>query len=73
MVIQIPHTALDKNTLFAVIEEFVTRDGTDLQVASLKIDRVLQMLEEGKVVLVYDEESETCNIVSAEHYSIENR
>jgi uncharacterized protein YheU (UPF0270 family) len=66
----IPHTQLQPETLTALIEEFVTRDGavhghhhTSLEEM---IRAVRRQLETGKAEIVYDEETETCTIVVKE-------
>lgn len=63
---EIPHTALAPDTLRNLVEEFVTREGTDYgnHVYSLqdKVGHVLRQLEQGSAVIVYDSESETCHI-----------
>jgi uncharacterized protein YheU (UPF0270 family) len=61
--VRIPHTELQDETLTRVIEEFVTRDGTDLTEAETKIAAVKQALGRGELALVYDPETESCNIV----------
>ena len=63
----IPHSALSAEALRAVIEEFVTREGTeygesDFSLAQ-KVDSVLQQIEAGTAKLIFDIESETCNIL----------
>jgi len=64
----IPHTAVKSDILRAVIEEFVTREGTDYGQTAFslesKVEAVLKQLEQKKVFLVFDPESETCDIVS---------
>jgi len=63
----IPHTSISFDALRAVIEEFVSREGTDYGFeASLeaKVRAVMKQLEQGKACLVFDSESETCDIVS---------
>ncbi len=64
----IPHTAVKSDVLRAVIEEFVTREGTDYGQTAFslesKVAAVLKQLEEKKVFLVFDPDSETCDIVS---------
>jgi len=64
----IPHTAVKSEVLRAVIEEFVTREGTDYGQTAFslesKVAAVLKQLEEKRVFLVFDSESETCDIVS---------
>jgi uncharacterized protein len=63
----VPHDALRPDTLDALIEEFVTREGavhghTETPVP-VQIESVKRQLKSGKAVIVFDEESETCTIV----------
>jgi hypothetical protein len=50
-----------------LIEEFVTRDGTDYGEREHTLEQkkraVARQLERGEVVIVFDPESETCNII----------
>lgn len=66
---RIPHTSLSKTTLQALIEEFVTRDGTDYGDVEVPLQRrvemVMALLQARTAVIVYDEDSETCSITSA--------
>jgi uncharacterized protein len=66
----IPHHSLEPETLRAMLEEFVTRDGTDYgdQEISLnaRVDQVLRQVRTGKAVIVYDSEAETFSIVPKE-------
>jgi len=57
---------LSAAALAAVVEEYVTRDGTELTDATPKTSAVIESLERGDLVLVYDPDSDTCNIVSAD-------
>lgn len=65
---EIPYQKLDPKILRAVIVEYVTREGTDYgdQVFSLdeKVLAVQRQLEDGSARIVFDAESETCNVVS---------
>jgi len=61
---RIPYTELAPATLRAAVEEFVTRDGTDHSSVDRRIKNVLRQLEAGQVELHFDDESETCNIVT---------
>ena len=61
--IRIPVDQLEPETLRSVIEEFVTRDGTDLVDAPLKIEQVQRLLRRGEVELWFDRESGSCNIL----------
>jgi uncharacterized protein YheU (UPF0270 family) len=64
----IPHDQLDPQTLEAVIEEFVTRHGAVHGHADAPLDQmvraVLQQLRSGSAVVVFDEDDETCTIMS---------
>jgi len=64
----IPYQKLEPEILRAVIVEFVTREGTDYgeRVFSLdeKITAVQRQLEDGSARIVFDTESETCNVVA---------
>ena len=63
---RIPHQQLSAAALRAVIEEFVTRDGTDHSSVERRIETVMRQLDAGRVVLHFDDESKTCNIVPVE-------
>lgn len=60
---RIPHRQLSPMALRAVVEEFVTRDGTDHSSIERRIETVLRHLEAGRVAVYFDEETKTCNIV----------
>ncbi len=64
---EIPHTELERETLRNLIEEYVSREGTDYgqTVYSLddKVKHVLRQLENGKAFINYDADSATCNIM----------
>jgi hypothetical protein len=62
----IPHSQLSVAALWAVVEEFVTRDGTDHSAVECRIERVLRQLQAGLLELHFDVETRTCNILSAE-------
>ena len=65
----IPYQELQESTLSALIEEFIDREGTDYGEFEVSrenmVTQVHQQLSEGKVVICYDTESETCNLVTA--------
>ena len=60
---RIPHSKLPSATLRAVVQEFVTRDGTDYSSIERRIESVLQQLAAGRAELQFDDQTETCNIV----------
>jgi uncharacterized protein YheU (UPF0270 family) len=65
--VEIPYKELEQDTLNNLIEEFVSREGTDygLRVYSLKdkVKHVMRQLEQGTVYIDYDAETSSCNIV----------
>jgi uncharacterized protein YheU (UPF0270 family) len=72
MGIVIPHQQLSAEALLGVIENYINREGTDYgeNVVDLdtKVAQVRGQLDNGKIVLLYDEESATINIITAEAY-----
>jgi hypothetical protein len=66
----IPYQNLSPEALHGVIEEFVSRDGTDygLVEATLeqKINDVLRQVKKDDAVIVYDEATQTTNIARKE-------
>ena len=72
----IPADRLSPETLQSVIEEFVSRSGTDYEEKEVTIDtktgQVKYLLESGKAVLVYDEETEMCNIFNRDDPVVKN-
>ncbi|WP_218110174.1 YheU family protein [Oligoflexus tunisiensis] len=61
---------LDAETLTRVIEEYVSREGTDYGHSSpdllAKVEGIRRKLKSGEAVLCFDEVSETCHILSRE-------
>jgi uncharacterized protein YheU (UPF0270 family) len=66
----VPFERIAAETLRKMIEEFVTREWSELADANCsfddKIEQVLQQLRDNRVKVVFDLTSETCNIVPAE-------
>ncbi len=66
----IPHRELSPEALSGVIQEFVTRDGTDSGYTRGSLEENMAMvrrqLDTGQAVIVFDDQSKTCNIVAAE-------
>ena len=67
--VEVPYTALSDATLQRLIEEYVTRAGTDYgsveRSLADKIADVRRQLARREAVIVFDPESETANIVAA--------
>jgi uncharacterized protein YheU (UPF0270 family) len=71
--IVIPHCKLSAEALLALIEEFVTRDGTDSGYTrgslTENVAMVGRQLDAGEAVIVYDARTRTSNIVPADTVS----
>ncbi len=63
---RISHNQLSPTALRAVVEEFVTRDGTDHSSVEQRIADVLHQLDAGSVELQFDTKTATCNILPCE-------
>jgi uncharacterized protein YheU (UPF0270 family) len=64
----VPHTEIQPQTLRLLIEDFVTREGavhghSEMELAD-KIAAVLNQLTAGLVTIVFDDETESCTIIS---------
>lgn len=66
----IPQQSLEKEVLVKLLEEIVTRDGTDYGEQELstedKVNNALRALEQGRTKLLWDAETESASLVSAE-------
>lgn len=63
---EVPYQEIPAATLRALIEEFVSRDGTDYGRVELsleeKVAQVTQLLQQDKAVIWFDETTETISI-----------
>ena len=68
---KIPHTALDPYTLQSLIEEYVSRDGTDYGLVEISLEtrvaQAHQQLASGQILIWYDPDSESCTLLQREH------
>jgi len=67
MSIVVPPGSLNPQTLQALIEEFITRDGavhghSDVPL-DVRVQAVHRQLQSGEAVIVFDSDSESCTIV----------
>jgi uncharacterized protein len=64
----IPYEKLSQEALQGLIEEFVTREGTDSGYTKKSLEEnvemVMRQLDKGEAFIVYDETTQTANIVS---------
>jgi uncharacterized protein YheU (UPF0270 family) len=67
--IEVPYTSLAPETLRAVVEEFVTRAGTDYGARERdleeKIEDVMRQLRRGEARIVFDPETRSANLLPA--------
>jgi uncharacterized protein YheU (UPF0270 family) len=67
----IPYQKLSRKALDGLIEEFVTREGTDSGYTKKSLEENIEMvkgqLKRGEAFIVYDEATQTANIVSKNH------
>ncbi len=72
--VKIPYGQLSPEALRGVIEEFVTRDGTDYGEVEIsletKISQVLSQLKSGKAVIVFDQGTESCTILKNDNQAL---
>jgi uncharacterized protein YheU (UPF0270 family) len=59
----IPHLLLTPVAVRAIVEEFVTRDGTDHSAVEQRVEQVLCQLGVGRVELHFEQNTATCNIL----------
>lgn len=64
----VPYEQISGDTLQNLIEEFVTRDGTDYGEKEVpletRVNQVMSKLKAGKAVIVFDLETETTTILA---------
>ncbi len=63
---EIPHDRLSKEALTGLIEEFITREGTDygerVYTLEQKVERVREQLRRGEVVISFDPDADSCDL-----------
>ena len=73
----IPLEQINEETLIAIIEDFILREGTDYgEIDASKVDKVAQVklqLQQGSAVIVYSELHESINILPREQFNNENK
>lgn len=68
--VEVPWERLEKDVLHKLIEEFVSREGTEYGEAevglSTKVNQVIGQLKEKKATITFDPETQTTHIISKE-------
>jgi len=66
-ILNIPCEQLSPETLRAIIEEFVTRDGTDYGEIEVQLEQKIRQVQKellsGKAVILFDTKDQICDIV----------
>ena len=69
----IPYTELSEDALLGLIEDFVTREGTDYGDVEMsrqeKAQQLLALLKSGELLISYNEDTETCGLVPRDQAS----
>ena len=64
---EIPHNQVPEQTLLAIIEEFISREGTDYghreYTLDEKVEKVKSQFFNGEIKLMFDSETSSCNLV----------
>lgn len=64
--VKIPYDQLSQKALQGIIEEFVTRDGTDYGEVEVSLEtkmaQVLKQIKSKDAFIVFDDQTETCTI-----------
>ena len=64
--VEIPASELSQSALLGVVEEFITREGTDYGLREHTFDEkrasVLRLIAAGEVAILFDPESETTSL-----------
>lgn len=70
--IEIPWQDLQADTLASLVEEFVTRDGTDYGEQEVllqkKVDQVVEGIKRKHYLIVFDQESESVHIITKQQW-----
>lgn len=65
---RISHTDLSAAALRGIIEDYITREGTDYGDREYSLDdkvaQVQAQIERGEVIITFDPEAETCSLVA---------
>ena len=63
----IPYTEISEEALKAIIQEYITREGTEYGAEEYslerKIEQIKQQLLKGEIKINFDGETQTCNLV----------
>ncbi|PCJ46596.1 MAG: hypothetical protein COA74_13350 [Gammaproteobacteria bacterium] len=68
----IPYQELKQETLQALVESFILREGTDYGDDEMSLEhkssQIIEQIKSGKTLIVYSELHESCDLVSAAQF-----
>lgn len=71
----IPPSKLDNDVLNNILEEFITREGTDYGLEELnlheKVERLRPQIMKGEVLIVFDDKLQNIQLISKQDYALE--
>lgn len=69
----IPPSALNADTLDSLLQEYITREGTDYGLTELDLQQKMALLKpqvlRGEVLILFDQASESVNLVAMRDYT----
>lgn len=72
----VPHTSLSAEALAGVVDEFITREGTDYGHQEFPLEKkrqqVMRAIAQGQVLIVFDVEAEAVTLISKDESSSQN-
>lgn len=71
--VEVPYQQLSEDALQSLLEDVATRDGTDYGEQEVpletKVAQLKRQIQQGHAVIVFDPETESCNVISREEWS----
>ena len=71
--IEVPHESLSRDALAGLVEEFITREGTDYghreDTLEQKRAHVMRQIEKREIAIIFDFESESTTLVTRDELS----
>ena len=68
----IPYDQLSQETLDALLEEFITREGTDYGAVEIpldvKLNQLIRQIKKGEVLIVFDSASESTTLMTLQDF-----
>ena len=68
--VEVPWQKLSEESLLGLVEEFITRDGTDYGLRELsleeKSDEAMDRIKNNTILIIFDETTESCQLINAE-------